>query len=178
MATGPSRVPDPDSWDSSLDWDIDAHRRNRKERIQDWAIGALILACIIAVCMIIMLQYPIPLRETPVIIHDVAIPKKTIFCPGDKYTYTTELEFTKPSILSLYIGIVDKDTGDTLPGTVVNVGPIPRKDPATIKEGSTFVIPDLPPGNYERIMAIDAEHVDSVPIFFSLPFKIGERCPE
>lgn len=161
-----------------MDGYLEIHRRNRKERIQDWVIGALILACLIAASVILVLQFPIPLRHTPMIYHSVELPPDRDYCPGEFYVYVVDIEITEPSILSTHVGVKDAKTDVFILSTVDDSFSIPRSKPSRVKQTVGFPIPDLPPGDYIRVAAIDAENVDSTPIFVEVPFTIGEYCDE
>lgn len=151
-------------------------RRSRTERIQDISIGALIMAILISIGFIGILQFPIPLRDTPVIFHDISLPERTVYCPGDLYSYEVDVEVTNPGVLSLHVGIKGADDDQFIASTLARLESIPRSAPARILKDAGFKIPGIPPGDYIRIVAIDADHVDSVPIFVEIPFTIGEKC--
>ena len=155
---------------------IDPFSRHRKERIQDFVIGALILAIVMVSGIIFTLQFPVPLRKTPVVVTSI-YPSDTIdVCPGDSFDYAVDVDILEPGILSLSVGVIDLESGDTLRGTTGKVGPFPRDEPVSITESGSFVVPDLPPGEYKRVMAIDLEHADSVPVMWDFKFSIGEHC--
>lgn len=150
--------------------------RNRRERIQDWIIGALILACVLGAAIAVMLQYPIPLRDTPIVLRDI-MPKEVLsVCPGEQFDYSVGIDVLDAGILSLSVGIIDMSTGDTVRGTTGMVGPFPRDEPVSMTEEGYFIVPDLPPGEYKRVMAIDLEHADSIPVMWNFKFTIGEHC--
>jgi hypothetical protein len=153
-------------------------QRSKKERIQDAAIGALILACFVAAAAISVLQFPIPLRDTPFVLHGLDLPEKTIYCPGEVYSYASDVEITEPGIFTLHVGIMQADTKKYINSTLAEMPPVPRSEAARIIQPVYFEIPDLPPGDYIRVAGIDADHVDSIPIFVEVPFTIREGCDE
>jgi hypothetical protein len=150
--------------------------RTWRDRIADWLIGAVILMIILVVAMFAVLQFPIPLRKTPMVYHGIHLPKHAEYCPGDLFKYSTDIEITEPAIFSLHVGIMDAETQNYILSTVAQMPSIPRSRPARVTQPITFPIPDLPPGNYIRVAAIDAHHVDSIPIFVEVPFTIASGC--
>ena len=158
--------------------DGDVRHPSRKERIQDWIIGALILSCILGVGIAVTLQFPAHLRDTPIAIHSIQPNYDVTVCPGDKFDYTVDIEVLEPGILSMSVGIIDMSNGDTVRGTTGQIGPFPRDEPVVLTEIGFFLVPELPAGNYKRVMAIDLEHADSVPVMWNFPFTIGEHCSE
>ena len=150
--------------------------RNRRERIQDWIIGALVLACVLGVAIIFVLQYPVPLRDTPIVFHESIIPENRVFCPGDVVPLIHDVSITEPSILKLHVAIIDADTENIIHSTVQETPSYPRDAPVRITKEVEFVVPELPPGNYKRVTAIARGGVDSIPVFLTIHFSIGEQC--
>jgi hypothetical protein len=150
--------------------------RTWRDRIADWLIGALLLTILLLGAIMVVFQFPVPLRDTPVIFHEVILPDNIEVCPGDTYEYVADVEILDKSILTMHAAIMDTDTMNTMPGTAQEFIPIARARGGRFMDGAKFVIPDLPPGNYERILAVDSDHADSVPVFISLPFTVTENC--
>lgn len=154
----------------------DVNHRIRRERIQDWIIGALVLACVLGVAIIFVLQYPVPLRTTPIVFHESIIPEDRVFCPGDVVPLIHDVSITEPSILKLHVAIIDADTENLINSTVQETPSFPRDTPVRFTEEVEFAVPDLPPGNYKRVTAIARGGVDSIPVFLTVHFSIGEQC--
>jgi len=153
-------------------------QRSKKERLQDAVIGALIMACFVAAAAIAVLQFPIPLRDTPFVLHGIDLPEKTIYCPGELYMYASDVEVTEPGIFTLHVGIMESETRIYINSTLEQLPSVPRSAGARIIQPVYFEIPDLPPGDYVRVAGVDADHVDSIPVFVEVPFTVGEDCNE
>ena len=147
-----------------------------KDRIADWLIGAAILMIILVGSMFVVLQFPVPLRETPIVYHGIHLPEYKEYCPGDSYEYSTDIEITGPAIFSRHVAIMEAETHKYISSTITQMPSIPRPWPVRLDQPVSFSIPDLPPGDYIRVMGIDADHVDSIPVFVEVPFTISTDC--
>ena len=147
--------------------------RTWKDRMADWLIGAVILMIILLSAMLAVLQFPIPLRQTPIVYHGINLPEYKVYCRGDLFIYSTDIEITEPAVFSLHVGIMDADTKTYILSTIETMPSIPRARPARVTQEIKFPIPDLPSGDYIRVAAIDTYHVDSIPIFVEVPFTVG-----
>ena len=152
--------------------------RNRTERMQDIIIGAIITMILLSITFLAMLQFPIPLRETPIDLLSVRMPEQTVYCPGERFTYVTDVAVTEPGIFTLHVGIMEAESKRFIDSTLEQLPSVPRSQTTRVKQPVVFEIPDLPPGNYIRVAGIDADHVDSVPIFIEVPFTIRGDCNE
>lgn len=153
-------------------------KRSRTERAQDIIIGALLMACFCVAAAIAVLQFPIPLRDTPIIYHAIQLPPEQTYCPGDRYVYDVDIEVTAPGIMSLHVGVKRAKDNTFIQSTLKQMPSVPRSEASRVLQTVGFEIPDLPPDDYVRVAAIDADHVDSVPVFVEIPFTIREGCSE
>ena len=152
--------------------------RNRAERMQDIIIGAIITMVLLAIAFLAMLQFPIPLRETPIDLLSVRVPEETVYCPGETFTYVTDAVVTEPGIFTLHVGIMEAESRKFINPTLEQLPSVPRSQTSRVEQPVSFQIPDLPPGDYIRVAGIDADHVDSVPVFVEVPFTIRGDCNE
>ena len=103
-------------------------------------------------------------------------------CPGDVVEdYDFVWEVKRPAVLFVIVSHLraggDRDTviGANL-GSAFATGMYSAR---TITDlDANFTIPDLPPGDYERVLSIGTISEDSEPVFLVLPYTIRADCVE
>jgi hypothetical protein len=102
-------------------------------------------------------------------------------CPGDLVTYYSTMNIIRPVVLEVTSSIMrgHDASGDTvifgrLPNTAL--APIPSERLLTDKDGVTFTLPDIEPGEYARVRAIGTWGEDSKPVQIVQPFTILADC--
>jgi len=94
-------------------------------------------------------------------------------CPSDEITTDVELIINRPIVLVTDVSYIDTETrrvvvssGDDQPDRV-------RPERESIFIPITFRIPNLPPGKYERVTAIQGKNQSAEPTFFTVGFEVG-----
>ncbi len=152
------------------------YRRNRRERLVDYAIGGLGVIILFAVAMVIIPTIPVAIAESPVTIESVDVITNKPVCPGDFVIFENTISVNEPSIIGTWTAIM-KD-GDILNHTRETLEPVPRPAPVYIKERSHFKVPSLPPGKYTRIVAYAAINFDSKPAYILVNFTVSDDCQD
>jgi hypothetical protein len=98
------------------------------------------------------------------------------FCPGDAFPITNRVTIDRPTILFLYVSVMDEGTNFNIPDTSISLGPRLHPHPSTFPQYVLWTVPSLPAGHYNRTFAVRGHDTDERPIFVFTPFTVGEDC--
>ena len=102
-------------------------------------------------------------------------------CPGDTNRYTIEMKVNKPAILFVAVSqlrgepLNDTAKGSLLGDLFVTVIPTARE---LVDHDAVWTIPDLPPGDYERVVGAGTLSEPSIPAIRIQTFTIRGDCEE
>jgi len=145
-----------------------------------WEAAKFLMGVVLGVALIIPISFLLPVRPQaqPVrLIENTYVPFSG--CPGDLADpYVLTWEIRRPVINMINISHLRSPDGDTV---------IPARNRNTFITGfpserivtdadSSFALPDLPPGDYDRIIMI-ATRSGSKPVFVEMPYTIRDDCP-
>lgn len=138
------------------------------------AVGMVLTAAIIAVFIASNIGEP---QAAAVEIESGYIPFSG--CPGDSATFTSTLTINRKAIIFVTVSHL-RAGGDTIIGgkigdTFITAIPSPR---TTVDQDNGFSLPDLPPGDYVRVVAIGTKSEDSLPVMIEQPYTIEENCEQ
>lgn len=100
-------------------------------------------------------------------------------CPGDRLGYTISWKVKRPSVMQLtptHSTGLDGTGNVVVPARSDDVVYINKLVPGTVTDDPTFTIPNLPAGEYARILSIGTESESSLPVFVTLPYTIANDC--
>lgn len=109
--------------------------------------------------------------------NDVAIPRPQKACPGDRLEYDYHIHIEAPAMVRLvstvtlpggFDTVLPARTGDTFQFNIASSG--------DITDTVGFVVPELPPGSYDRVVGVSRIDLDTFPSFLRIPFTIAEGC--
>jgi hypothetical protein len=100
-------------------------------------------------------------------------------CPGDEVAYTLRLRVSKPAVLFVAVAqLRGGEEGDTIQGNQMGqlfTTIIPSARTITDND-AVWTIPDLPPGDYVRVVAAGTLTEPSQPAIRLQPYTIVEGC--
>jgi hypothetical protein len=101
-------------------------------------------------------------------------------CPGDQVDYVTRWTVAHPAILfvtSSHIRGLDAEGDTAIPGRAASAALVPIPTARILEDDDgAFVIPDLPPGGYARVLAVGTLSEDSDPSMVLFPYTILDDC--
>ncbi len=123
-------------------------------------------------------RIPRAIPSVPVINVRIDAPtlRDRLVCPGTLHAITARYEVVRPTVLEVIDAVVSGDGYGTLPQTVS--APVYRILPRSgmgVQE-SAWIVPDLPPGAYLRVVAFTAHNQEAEPGFVWVPFRIASAC--
>lgn len=145
------------------------------------AIAALIMSLLLVYGTLLMLIYQ-PSRPAPPMVTWVDsqyVPGA--FCPGDTVREIVTVEARdRSAIVVLSTFVRAGPNGDNaqiqrLGDAAVVIVPSPR---VLEDQDPTWIVPDLPPGDYVRAIAAGTLFRDTEPVFREQPFTIRADCPQ
>ena len=152
--------------------------RSKRARITDYAIGATMLAILLAVAMIIIPVVPSALRNSPIQISEIIVHTPMPVCPGDTIEFTSRANITEPSIIGYWTGILNVEENKIVDSSRTEGVPVVRNTTGEIEEYIIFEVPELESGDYVRIAAFSALNSDTRPTFALVNFTVSENCEE
>lgn len=152
-------------------------RTGRREKYLNYLTGSLGTLILIIFAIVLFPFIPFIPSDVPIRIKDVEILSSTEnVCPGDEVDIIIHSDLVEPTIVDVNVAIYDSESGDIVDSTRENLGSVPRYKRGEYDEKISFVIPDLPAGNYERVTGLTSGNFDTKPAFVTIPFSIAE-CP-
>lgn len=152
-------------------------KRNRRERLVDYGIGAIGITIVFTFVMFIASLIPVALRQPPVEISNVRVLTTEPVCPGDSVSFISSVRVNEPAIIGIWTAIMRADDKNILNHTRMTLSPVPRPEPIFLDEEISFEIPQLEPDDYIRIAAFAAINSDTRPEYVLIPFTVAEDCP-
>ena len=102
-----------------------------------------------------------------------------LVCPGDELNYEIEWNATRSGVMritpSTHYGL-DATGGTAITAKITDLRWTNNVQPLVIMDDPSFVIPDLPPGEYSRALSIGTESESTEPVFLVFPYTIGDWC--
>ena len=103
-------------------------------------------------------------------------------CPGDVVPFVLEWSVRRDSTLTLtptHNRSHDGSGGNVVVAHYDDV--VNLNQPATksvVDDDLSFVVPDLPAGEYARILSVGTSSESSVPVLVTFPYTIGQGCDD
>ena len=140
------------------------------------AAVAAIASGIAVVVMIFYVVNPDRIPSSPIKMTIAVEGSTENLCPGDILTWDTTMEILKPTTVQGFITIVNISDRRTVFSQPLGLPAINHYKPSSITRTAKVAIPDLPPGEYERILSMTALGYDGAPAFSVIPFSIRGDC--
>lgn len=151
-------------------------KRSKQEIVLNAAITALLLGIFAALGITFALNFPAPLRKNPVVYNQIILPEQQSYCPGEELVFELQITITEPAIIGVNEAVIYADSGDFVPGTLYTDQAKPFVEPIPLDLQTSYIIPDLEPGEYKRITAMSSSTSDANPVFVVVPFSVRDDC--
>lgn len=115
-------------------------------------------------------------NDPPITIETLDIPPVYALCPGVDYPAHNEVTVSRPVMLYSYFSVMDARGNHNINGTQVTNGPRLHPHPATFIQMLPWEVPELPPGDYMRVLAFRGTDGRENSLFLTMPFSIGKNC--
>lgn len=136
------------------------------------SIGTMIIAAILAGIVIFMGNRPLE----PFVSYKISeIGLTSDLCPGDIVPTKVDAVIRSPSVVNVSVTFAQAN-GLNLVGTQQELGVRVFDKPTSFVQDISWVVPELPPGDYIRVTAITSQFADVKPWFLRIPFSIREGC--
>lgn len=132
----------------------------------------------VALAVLIAVIFQTWFNDPPIRVRSLDQPLDHALCPGDALSVRNQIEVDGPVLLYSYFSVMDATENHNINGTQVSNGP-PRTHPikSSFTQSILWTVPDLPPGNYVRVLAFRGTDGRENSIFSVYPFAIGNDCP-
>lgn len=97
-------------------------------------------------------------------------------CPGQTLEVHTRVTIQRPIILFSYFSVMDEGMNHNFNGTQISNGARPHPHAASFTQTLNWLVPDLAPGTYSRVLAFRGTDGRENSIFSATKFEIGENC--
>lgn len=143
------------------------------------AMAAMAAMAIIGAVAIILLVRAVGIRTAAIELVNEP-PAPFVACPGDAVEYLLELRVNRPVILLAVSSILAGHDGKGRTVQFASGGDLvltarPTGD-ALVSGMARFTVPDLPPGDYQRVTGFGSWSVDSDPVFVPVNFTVKGDC--
>lgn len=97
-------------------------------------------------------------------------------CPGEEHDVASIVTVTKPTLLYLYISVMDEKSDYNIPETQLSFVPRPHPHAASFTQHLSWIVPELDTGSYTRVVTVRGHDTDESPVFYIVPFRIRPDC--
>lgn len=153
-----------------------------KKRLRVWAERLLFSFMIgivtIALLFLVSIAYNFYLNDPSITFTNMDTPDLGILCPDQQVDVHAQVRISEPIITIYYISVMDSGKTKNIIGTqrafTDNLYPYPTEFESILP----WKVPDLPPGKYQRVVAVRDVTSLRKTLFTSNTFTIGENCHE
>ena len=132
-------------------------------------IALLTLSLLVALSIVWRAYFSNP----PLKITSLDSQPKYALCPGDDWPISIHVRIDAPSIFFSYINVMDKDSRYNIPETYIPLGADPHPHKGDFFNYIPWTVPNIPAGDYTRVLSIRSSMDDKNPIFVVTPFQVG-----
>jgi len=147
----------------------------RAQRRQFFWFIVFVMAFNVAMTLTLFFR-PNPASASPMKFDSYSVKEPTSLCPGEFLTYELVLNVQEDAVLESDSSIWATDP----PGTAQFSQDYQRaiiEGPITYTTNTRWPVADLPPGDYERRIAVSTSSRSAMPTIISIPFSVREDCP-
>lgn len=116
------------------------------------------------------------LAAPPIMAVALDEPYATPLCPGQHFDLRSEVAIKEAVVIHWVISVMDETETYNIIGTEQEFGPHNHPRPVTFEKRLPWVVPDLPPGKYVRVVSVRGVDGDEDTIFMETGIEIGEDC--
>lgn len=140
------------------------------------ALAQAFLAGIVVIAMLLLLStiYRIYYNTPPIKVERIDPQDLGALCPGDSYPISNRITIQRPLVVLLYTSTLDATATHNLNDTQASFTARPNPKAATFEQRLPWTVPDLPPGNYTRVLALRGTNGAEDPIFVESKYSIGD----
>lgn len=135
-------------------------------------ISATTIALLLAVASI----YDYCCKNVPIKVIQLDKPPEFPLCPGTRMDASNMITVERPTILHIVISVMNETKDYNVPNTNHALEPRPHPRPAVFQQDIPWVVPNLPPGKYNRTITMSGNDSDEHPLFVFQEFEVGENC--
>lgn len=139
-----------------------------------WLLSAGLTAAV-TVALIIAAAALWP-NDPPVEVQSLDTTPAHPVCPGTQLPINSRVTVEKPTILFLYVSVMDEGTNYNIRDTWESKGFRLHPHKSSFLQFVEWTVPSLPAGNYNRVFAVRGHNTDQLPKQLVLPFTVGD-CP-
>lgn len=114
----------------------------------------------------------------PVHIENMDVVPEVGLCPGDRFDVHYRINVTKPVFLYRYTSVMNKGLDYNLWKTQDSFTPMPQPKVTVYEENFPWQVPNIPPGEYQRVVTLRGYNTQEKPVYIPTPFTVKEGCDE
>ena len=146
-----------------------------------WLILFVVLSVLIGTASSLLLTVAYAGRPQPAAVELVDLNYEPgEYCPGDTVPFEITWQINREAILlitSSHMRGIGADGDTAIPGRMPSAALVTNPTPRLLYDTDPkFTIPDLPPGEYARVLAIGTLSEDSEPAIVLFPYTIRDDC--
>lgn len=134
--------------------------------------GVFTVLLIIAASLVLRPLFDVP----PISVRALSFPYTGKLCPGDSYMAMKEITAQRTVIIFIYISNELPDGSHVIHPLQQPTLVIPHEGAGTFVQPIEWVVPDLPPGTYTRILGVRGHDASQSPLITKHEFTISEDC--
>ena len=139
------------------------------------------MVAMIGVSVAVFISEAIPDRPQPPAVEFLTTDFETVeACPGERIPFDTVIRISHPVVLFVATSHLRGHGADGDTAKLARLGDIAALIIPTARtitdEDSAFTVPDLPPGDYTRVLAAGTLSEDSDPAIRLFPYTIPNDC--
>ena len=146
-----------------------------------WIISFMVLALVLGTAAMLLMMTIYQGRPQPPAVELLALEYIAAdHCPGDVLPYQIKWQINRTAILivtSSHMRGFGAEGDTAIPGRMPSAALITNPTPRILHdEDLSFTIPDLPAGDYARVLAVGTISEDSEPAIVIMPYTIRADC--
>jgi hypothetical protein len=148
--------------------DADTWRR----RMSYAAMSALVTIALLVVAVLIQRAF---FNAPPVHVVTLDPADLGVLCPGQAVSLTNRVTVDMPVVLFFYLSTMDETETFNMLDTQTSFPGRPHPHAGTFTQMLPWTVPDLPPGNYARTLAVRGTDGDENPVMITAKYEIASR---
>lgn len=137
-----------------------------------------IAVAVVALILMVAAVYNVCCDAPPVQIESIDLREgHEPVCPGEQFAVRSVITVTAPTLLYIYLSVMNPSEEYNINGTQIGFMPRPHPNPSTFVQTLPWTVPSLPPGKYSRVVAVRGHDTDQDPEFSGVPFTVAGDCP-
>jgi hypothetical protein len=159
----------------SIIYQTEYQKTHMRKIFEAIAYTGLTAIATVAVLVVVSLVWGNFWNDVPVSVIDLDPPLANV-CPGQSYDIRLRITTTRKILIVQYVSVMNPQMTENYQGTQVDLPSLPQPIPTSFVETIPWEVPQLPPGDYVRMMVIRSSMNSQDPLFHPESFSIGENC--